>query len=369
MSLQFRNNLPKRWIGMVLLGVLGLWGCLSEISLEVPETNSDSIAIRGKVLYGDTSFVRVEITKVSDFTASDIPEAIIGATVELMNDNGQRIQLYTLDNGVYGRGIPASDPGFLLEPGRSYRLLVLSPNGKQYISREEPLHTVPEASGLRQDTIQREIINNAGNLVEQDYLRFLVTTPLSTAENSERVRFKWNFTGTYRFMESNVSSPFPNTRTCYFTDVLDLEHVVVYNGLESGQDVLTDYFLLEEELNYRFTDGFYLTAIQESLSEGAYRYWESASRVVNLTGNFFEAPPGKVQGNFYNPEDPDEEVFGYFYATQQDTVRLYVPPGDKPVRQFCPLEASPADDSVSPVCFDCQSRRGSTLEKPDFWVE
>jgi hypothetical protein len=351
-----------------LILVLSLWSCLSEISLEVPETNSESIAIRGKLIYGDTSRVSVKITNVSDFTASDVPRAIEGATVELVDESGQRIELFMGEVGIYERIIPGSGT-YTVEPGRNYQLSVRTPEGKTYLSLPETLKAVPEPDGIRPDTIRREILNDVGNLVNQPYLRFLITTPLTTTENGERAYLKWNFTGTYRFTESNLTSPFPNTRTCYFTDVLDLEHVVVFNGRESEQEILNDFLLLEEELDYRFSEGFYLTAVQESLSEGAYRYWQSAGEIVSLTGNFFDAPPGKINSNLYNPEDLQEEVFGYFYATQQDTLRLYVPPGPDPVRRFCPLEAAPGDDSVSPVCLDCNSRHESTLEKPDFWEE
>lgn len=369
MILQRRKNYLSGWIFLLVSGLLGLGGCLSEISLEVPETNSQSIAIRGKLVYGAISTVSVKITNVSDFTASDIPKPVLGANVELLDENGQRISLSMREEGIYEKDIFAGDPFFSVVPGMKYQLSVRTQEGKLYLSVPELLSGVPQAGSIRQDTIRKDILNNVGNEVNQAYLQFLITTPLNIPENNERALLKWNFTGTYRFTETNLTSPYPNTRTCYFTDVLDLENVVVFNGRESGQEVLTDFLLLEEELDYRFTDGFYLTAVQESLSEGAFRYWESTSRVVNLTGNFFEAPPGKIKGNFYNPEDPEEEVFGYFYATKTDTFRLYVPPGDPPVKQFCPLESAPNDPGVSPVCYDCASRQGSTLEKPDFWME
>lgn len=369
MSAQYRKKYgPGRlfWLSLVLLG---LGGCLSEISLDVPETNSQSIAIRGRLVYSDTIFVSVKITNVSDFTADDIPKPILGAVVELTDENGQRISLPMREEGIYEQGITQDDPSFSVKPGMKYQLSVRTQEGKLYLSAPELLLEGPRPSGIRQDTIRREIINAFGNKENQVYLQFLITTPLNTPEHNEKAMLKWNFTGTYRFTESNLTFPFPNTRICYFTDVLDLENVVVFNGRESGQEVLTDFLILEEELNHRFSDGFYLTSVQESLSEGAFRYWESTSRVVNLTGNFFEAPPGKIKGNFYNPEDPEEEVFGYFYATQTDTFRLYVPPGDDPIRQFCPLEAAPNDPGVHPICYDCNSRYGSTLIKPDFWVE
>jgi len=105
------------------------------------------------------------------------------------------------------------------------------------------------------------------------------------------------------------------------------------------------------------------------LSQGAFEYLEQIKTITDLSGNFFEDPPGKIIGNFQNINDPDEEVFGYFYATQTDTVRSFVSTTDYEARPECPGTGAVNDPSISRKCFDCLLEINSTTTKPDYWIE
>lgn len=349
----------------LLLLLTMLPGCLSEISLEVPANDQQQLVIRGVLKDLDTAVVSVSLSYLTDFSSEATPNFVNGAIVSLIDESGNQLSVPMVNAGRYELTILENTNSLEVKPGQAYQLSVLLPDGRQYESSLETLYEVPEPQSVDYLTEQRVIVNEAGNLIDQEFLKFLITTPIVNAQGG-RSFLKWSFIGTYKFMETAEVSPFPpNVRTCYIHENLDLEHVVAYNGEENSQDVLSGYFLLEEPFNYRFVDGFYLSVYQQSLSEKAYEYWDAIGKIVALSGNFFDAPPGKVRGNFHNIIDESEEVFGYFYATQEAILRYYIPPARGEVEAFCP--ATGTRDWVQHVCFDCLSRGGSTLEKPDFW--
>ena len=89
----------------------------------------------------------------------------------------------------------------------------------------------------------------------------------------------------------------------------------------------------------------------------------------------FEAPAGRIRSNFQPiDENSKDEVFGYFYATQEDTTRIFVDPSlaDFPA-MFCPGPPTPQPFGARCLprfpCCDCLLEQGSTLQKPDFWEE
>lgn len=356
-------------VGILVLGiaVAGL-GCLTEITVDVPPGEAKHVAIRGRLQAGDTARVVVQINYLSDFVKFAVPESVSDATVFLFHENGQRLPIPSIGDGEYQLLIPEGDYTLEVKPGASYQLSVQLPDGKTYLSGIEPLYPVPKPGSLQYEIENRAIIDDAGNLADGAFLRFLINTPLFHPDFVERSYLRWDFTGTYQFTESAVNIPTPPlVKVCYITEGLNLENVVTYNGGENNGDVLHDFFLFEEPYDYRFAEGFYVTLLQESLSPAAYNYWENIGRVVSLSGTFFDAPPGKVLGNFKNIDDPSEEVYGFFYATQREMMRLFVPPADRRFARFCPASIEPEEEDALPTCFDCLLKAGSTLQQPEFW--
>lgn len=368
-----KNKYLKCLVGalaVVLSGQLMLVSCLKEITLDVPSKDSAELAIRGALIKSEQAHALVKITNVTDFRASDIPQPVIGATVVLANDKGEEVILPMENDGEYFLDFSQQTTGLELIAGNAYQLTVTTPEGKTYQSGWEPLHPVPEPLHISQVSEIRTVLNEIGNTIDQEFLRFLITTPIVNPENGSGAFLKWDFSGVYRVTESAIDVPLPPVvKTCYIEEVVNLENVVIFNGRESRTDVLEDFFLLEEPYNYRFYDGYYLTVRQQSLSEGAFRYWEEIGEVVNRNGNFFESPAGKVKGNFRSTVNEDEEIFGYFYASEEIQMRYRVQPGQNRIFPLCPSLVQPDDSGVNYLCFDCLAHPNGSLEKPAYWVD
>lgn len=367
MYLKIKNTLIHL---LLAIGLCSVYACLSEIPLETVPGIRSSVAIRGAVVLSESSHVLVKVTNVNEFRASDIPELITDAQVVLVIDNGDRVPIPHRELGQYYLDLSPNDISRLPEAGRSYYLEVTLPDGRQYRSSPEILHPAKPPTRISQRNETRTILNAVGNTVEQEFLRFYVDTPLFDSELSEGSYLKWSFKGTYRITESTLDVPLPPVvKTCYLEEDLNLEGVVLFNGTTVRRPQLTDFFLIEEPYDYRFYEGYYLTVRQQSLSQKAYEHWEQISDVVNRTGNFFEAPAGKVTGNLYRVDQPSEEVFGYFYATEEAIVHYRVTPGQSKIRRLCPFLAQPEDRSVNYLCFECLAHPRSSLEKPDYWED
>ena len=82
----------------------------------------------------------------------------------------------------------------------------------------------------------------------------------------------------------------------------------------------------------------------------------------------FEAAPGRLKTNISNPEEDDDNITGYFYATEIDTFRIYVSPA---FADFPDTLCIPLPDMVQEphVCLDCLVEPRSTMDKPFYWPE
>lgn len=355
-SLYFKKKFSRFFCGGLIIVLCH--GCVSEITLDVPPSEQVNIAIRGSLVAGDEPYVVVKITKVSDFKASEIPEAVSTQRVLLMDEAGNQVEIPASEAGEYYLDLSVNADKMEIVKGRAYRIQITTAAGTTYLSDWDHLLPVPTPTEITQLNEIRDILNESGNEARQEYLRFRVTTPLSAPDSSTGTYLKWSFSGIYQLTET---ADLP--KTCYISEPLNLENVVVFNGSVGRQGDLTDFYLLEEPYDYRFYEDYYLTVRQQSLSEHAFRYWEQVGKVVNRTGSIFEAPAGKVKGNFHNVDDESEVVFGYFYATEETVIRYKVQRGQSDLIHLCSQQSNPPN----PFCLNCLAHPRSSLDRPEYW--
>jgi hypothetical protein len=88
----------------------------------------------------------------------------------------------------------------------------------------------------------------------------------------------------------------------------------------------------------------------------------------------FEAPVGKLETNFRNAnEGIKDEIFGYFYATSREVIRVYIDPSEvgNPA-SICPWtgRVNPGRGcNIPEICCDCSLLKGSSTVKPEYWVK
>jgi hypothetical protein len=340
-------------------------GCIDQIPFPDVGARADQYVFQGLVELGaESARLEVYINRLAPFDETAPPAPVDGAEVRVRNDRGQEIELPPAGAGRYATQVEATQ-AFEVAPGLLFQLSARLPGGARYESSWEPLPAAPAPSALSFSRSTRQELNAAGNIVARQYVDFFLRTPLLAPGHSERAYLKWDFIGAFELRETPPMPPaFANA--CYVENPVGLNQVVIFNGQAANADTLSNFAIYSEPLDFRFSFGYYLTALQRSLSPGAYRYWEQVREIVARQGGLFDPVPGPVLGNVRNVDEANETVAGYFYAVSTDTVRVFVnfEGGDRPV----PYCDEPAGGGVgTSVCVDCLNWPNSTRQRPHYW--
>ncbi len=357
--------LKSQW-GLLIIGFSLLWvSCIDEIQLDNTGSGAGQLVIQGQLLTGDTTFIKVNISRTADFANRSFPDPVTGATVDLENQIGESVPLFEVASGEYQ--LNSDQLSLPVMTGNSYKITVRLSEGSTYESSFEPMLAVPQADSISINLIQREELDNLNQRVLKNFVQFFLHTPLIGAGETDPAFLKWDFEGIYRLDETPPPSnvPGPGPATCFITRGVNLEQVLVYNGNEANGPRLAGFLMVEEEADVRFSQGFLLNVQQQSLSSGSFDYWDKVSQTVGLNGGLFEATPGKIKGNLVSQTNPDEEVLGYFYVSEQRLVQRFVhqdDAGKPPI--FC---GATGFNAGTATCLNCLSIPFSTRVIPEGW--
>ncbi|MEZ4994834.1 MAG: DUF4249 family protein [Saprospiraceae bacterium] len=362
-------------IAFILYSIFGmllftLAGCLDEIELETPAANQESLVIQGKLIVGDPAHVEVKVSKLFTFTA-DGKQPVNARKVVLIDEDQREIELEDRGLGNYSIDIPANYPSFSIDLEKPYYIRVETFDGRTFESAPEQGLPVPKIAAVNYQLVTREVIDLLGKPVDVDFVRYSVDTPLSTDAAGRNIRLGWEYFHTFKVRDTPISS---NTtpKTCYITQNLNIAEIRVVDASVLTADTLRDYEIYETNFMRVFGEGLYFTTVQESLTETAYEFFTQVAENTGRTGSMFEAPPGKVVSNIRNINDENDEAFGFFYVTEQDTLRTYVDTlliGDP--SHFCPPPGGLTREDGScrePICCNCLSVPQSTIFKPGYWT-
>jgi len=334
--------------------MIAILSCLEVINLPAPAGVADALVFQGKILKGNPSEVRVQVNQLFDFTVESLLPVSV-RVMELEDDEGNAISLPQVQNGLYYMEFQTGSEPVQISFGKSYRLHIITLDGREYLTSFEQLHDVPKPDSIVMDTIEIDVINSLGEFDKGKRFLFSINTPIVVAGQAEKSYLKWNIERTYKLTDGTP-------KLCYITENVVGTALKALNGNLFTSNYLEEFPLHQSQISFSYAEGLYMSIYQGSLSAGAYEYWNQIAELVVRSGNMFEPRTGTVVTNFRNINDPKEEVFGYFYATTVDTIRMYISPEDANFPEpFCPKE--------SDICADCLSVPRSTLTKPDFWVE
>ena len=358
------------YLGLVIFA-LSLFTCQEYIEFEEPETFKESIYIEGKLTKGSPSTVVVKIGQVFDFVTS--PSLYLAEYVQLIDESENVLELKTRAQGIFKLEIPEDHPYFKVDYGSAYKIKFKLRTGETYESSYDTLYQVPTPTDLTLDKISKNVSFLDGTFETQEIVTFNISTPL-VSENGNKPNLMWELQSVYKqtdyptgggLRRCPVTGP---PKVCYLT-IDPVENYKVLNATSLASSQVTDFNILEADNSntFVFSEGHYLTAFQQSISNAAYEYWSRVNEVVYRDGTIFETPAGKVRSNIKNIDSQSqEEVYGYFFVTESKLIRAYVSAdyAGNP-RPQCPA----AGDMHSVFCDNCLCEINSTTEKPDYWVE
>lgn len=344
-------------IGLFLSLALLISGCLNRIDLELPREERISLHIEAELVFGeDSSFLIIRTNTIFDRTAGS-SQPVTPRSVHLFDEKGNRLEIPNVDRGVNLANIGVGEPVEVVLGGR-YGIELVTQKGEVITSSLDQLLAAPEVIGLSAYRFQRDFFDRFEQIIKQPFIGLAIDLPTETKEKTAR-NFRFNFERTYRVTDNTG-------HRCYVSQQFNLDDEVTISTENLGQSSSARVPLLDVFIGPYFAEGCYLNVYSQSLTPDAYHYWSSIHALLNRTGNMFESPAGKIKSNFSYKDDPKREVFGLFYATQENVTRLFISPefAEFP-NTFCPVAAPAQLD----VCDNCLSVQRSTSSKPFFWDE
>jgi hypothetical protein len=350
-----------RYISILCGLSLLLTTCLDEIELKNQRFETKALIIQGRLVLGAPSVVEITIQRVGEFDGTETAIHIGSAKVTLERADGMSIDVPEVNFGkIYRASIPSNQGTFKVQTGQNYRIKVSLLDGRQYESDFEPLEAVPELEKTNYFLEDLTFQDRKGFLNTAPFLRFWVNSKLKANGNSDKTRLRWEVNAVYRLTDKT-------RKVCYNYEPLRVEKVLVYDAPAFQADRLDTFKLVDVRLDSRFAEGIYITVLQESMSQTAFRYWGQVKALAERSGSMFEETAGTIVSNLRS-KNSKEEVYGYFYATAQDTLRIYIRPEQVGMpTKYCPLPPTPRIGET--VCDNCLLTTGSTLTKPNFWIE
>lgn len=323
--------------------------CLDHIDLDIPSTKP-SLVISGAI-YNTPGPYYVTLTESASFVSGPEgdPDRVTGATVKILDDLGTVEILTEIEAGKYNTRADGIKGKI-----RNTYWIEIEVNEKTYQSRPEKMQPIISAESLEIVLGSEEQFNRAGNLEMVNFVNLLVNTQFPNTGQSSYL--KWNISGAYQFPDRNTFDP----RTCYITENLDFDNVIVAASTDVANNFLQKQKILTTEADFRFAFRYCFKVAQQAITAEAYNFWSGVTEEIERSGSILETIPGKIKGNLFNPKDREEEVLGFFAAAAVDTIELVVLKEEAgSPRQKC-TEYS----RFLQVCTGCLSAPNSSLIKP-----
>jgi len=324
-------------------------------------------------------------SNLDELIYNPLPNAVV--TIE--DDLGNLIHLSESGKGNYET--PAE---FQAATGRSYRLLVQTPEGGDYETEFQQLKEAPEIDSLYADAEIRDTRNPDQPI--GGYQFFVDVKP----ENNEEGFYFWRMEEAYMYRSAfYINYIYDGT----MREMFNTDSVYLCYGQGKRSEIytydtknLTDKNIDQLPLTFvsnqtpRLSMRYCLLVKQYFISEEAYHYWNGIEKQRGDQGSLYSKQPYQIAGNLKNKSNPEEPVLGFFIVGGVKEKKIFVsrpagvpififtcapdedligyladiPESEYPVYFF--LTAAGAFASSSDYCFDC-TLRGGSLEKPDFW--
>lgn len=330
--------------------------CVDPIDLVDKEQAISMLIINAKISKTNKTG-RAEVDLIQSTFLTDRSFGVTATEVAVVNKDGKKL---ILDRIQIGRYVANESISFPFVVGDRYKISVI--NGKDvYESSMMELLPAPK--------IQSSNFVFTPKIDEQRGTTGNIALKVSTSfDDIHKNKFlKWEVLRSYQMTEQEFGDP--PRRNCYILDNKDDKlNEKLLDGRDFSVNKSFDYIVAERSVNNLFAEGTYYTIIQEALDFPTYKYHIAYNNLVQREGNIFETPPGPMPTNFRCVSDTTKLVNGYFYATQQDTTRIFIDPTQVgSPKRLCPVP--PVESNSCPVvqCCDCLKLKNGTIRKPFYW--
>lgn len=375
---------------IICIGLFVANSCIDPYNPSTTTADPSYLVVDG-FLNGTSNSCTIKLTHTVPLNKDNTFKPVIEskATVQIENDGGAVFPLTEGSGGEY------SVAGLVLDPGKKYRLKIVTKSQKQYLSDFVPVVQTPPIDSI---TFGNERVGVHFNVNTHD-------------PNNKTRYYMWTYSETWNY-QAKYESEYILLKSTDSVVIRPKSFFNCYKTLNSSDLLLSSSTKLDNDIISQFT----LTVIpwqspklrrkysilvqQRSLTKEEYEYFEQLKKNTENLGTLFGPLPSTLVGNIHCITDTQEPVIGYFAAGNVVEKRLFVlnrqinRPADAPDfitgYEGCTLDStffnedgsfSTNAELVSPVykqaaiigwmtsslsCVDCELQGGTTV-KPDFW--
>ncbi len=335
--------------------------CVDEIQLPIRQSTTDvniSCVLSDSL---ETQKVLIQYTAAIGKDAAVDGAPISGAEVAVTTKQGLKIPM-TENSKTKG----SYESVFRVAQGHDYRIEVNMPSGKKYLSDYKSVSPIKTSVEVLARSFKEQILTSANNIITQDKVGVYFNSSLR--KDGFDLKALYRISGEYQVQEFYLM--ILNPRTCYVKENLDFNNLAAYDGKDYVNGQLKEVKLFSTLGDYRFYDTYAFLVEQYIVDDATYQYFNSVYKLTNIDNNLFAVPPGRIKGNIYNPDDPNEDVSGYFTVGAKTSKRIFTDQGtlglqvyslcqnpNKTIRRYQDM----------PTCYDCLLITGAQREKPSYW--
>ncbi len=180
--------------------------------------------------------------------------------------------------------------------------------------------------------------------------------------------YMWQSTGTFKiethpedhviitFFGNEIPAPLDCCADCWVGEVNADKSIRIMKDNNSNGNLVTNLAAFIEDNGVRYMDKYFITLEQHSISKEAYLFFDLLDNQLSINGDIFDPPPATILGNMISLENPDENVIGYFMATDVAVKSIFIPKEILGDRQHLKV-----------INDDCRVLINSTAQQPSFW--
>jgi len=376
-------------VAILMLIIAGLFSCVEPYT---PETYGyeEMLMIEGIIFDDPTMMPKVTISRSIPLGGEREYSYETGAVVSVECDDGTTFPFGETTAGVYGTyGTP-----IIPEPGKKYRLMVVTSDQNIYASDYEPY--IPPAT-IDSVTFRAEYTKVSDIGLWEHGLRFYANAS-STDDNP--VYLRWLLDATYNYSAPHICNYRwtgdsieyylgPSYRLCW--EDIEVPGIFIADsyGMDNNRIANADLNFVSQygdQLSIRYS----LNVIQLSISQSAYEFWYDLKKISDERGGLYETQPFRIRGNIECISDTDSEAGGIFEVAGVSRTRVFA---DKPTEfdiitfdcsltpiadDGLPWDYLPPNIFITEInddqyattlhqqCYDCRLR-GGTTNRPPFW--
>lgn len=331
-----------------------IWACVEPFQPEVGEYDS-TLVVDGLFSNSDEPSI-VLLSRSFAYSDNEGP-AIVGAELTIEDDQGNSTSLTETQPGVY----ETNPEIFKGQIGRSYRLLILTPDGENFESDWEIMKAAPPIESLRSQFEER---------IPDDALRNPIPGMqlfVSTKDPENNTKFyRWEFVETYEYGLRYPAvigvkfgdRPGRGDDEIFFVPLEDYEgfrcwkmekstRILIASTENRTEDVIEDFPIhFVGNTTPRLYRRYSLLVKQYAVSKESYEYLRIIKETNQTTGSLFDAIPNELFGNVKNSNGKDIPVLGYFSVAGISTARTFIDRTDLPLEVLFPFGPSCKLDTI-----------------------